>query len=208
MIDEVCISLATSTYMRLGRSQFSREVDFSYLAKYENVSFIICLRPELTGYGKDFEFLLNSDEMANQHYQLFKSRYRNTDGILEFLRFYQGNSGKYLRSGYPSLKYEEFGYLDHEMLPPALDFLGASVIWVPLENHLPDPVNRIMVDIQDFKKSQQLTIAILHDKFSKKSKSIADQVASLNTGINYRAIILICICLHSLNCLFTYLFGS
>ena len=91
------------------------------------------------------------------------------------------------------------------MLPPALDFLGAaSVIWVPLENYLSDdPINKIMVDIQDFKKSQQLTIAILHDKFSKKSKSIADQVASLNTGINYRAIILICICLHLFNCLFT-----
>ena len=111
MIDEVCISLATSTYMRLGTSQFFREVDFSYLAKYENVSFIICLRPQDTGYGKDFEILLNC-EIANQHYQLFKSRYRNTDGILNFLRFYQKNSGKHLRSGYPSLKYEEVdGYL-------------------------------------------------------------------------------------------------
>ena len=76
------------------------------------------------------------------------------------------------------------GPLDSEMLPPALDFLGAaSVIWVPLENYLSDdPINKIMVDIQDFKKSQKLTIAILHDKFSKNSKSIADQVASLDTG--------------------------
>ena len=101
------------------------KVDFSYLAEYENVHFIISLQPQ-AGFGADFEVIFPNEQIF-QYYQILKNIYRHTRQILEFLKFYHdNNSGN--RAGLLKIDFDE------EALPPVLEDLDHhGVIWVPLK---------------------------------------------------------------------------
>ena len=90
MIDEVDMSLACN----LSTEGFKKDVnaDFSYLAEYENIHFILCLRPLVlkSKMKTDFEILFPK-EQKNQCYQFFKIRHRSNIQIHNFLHFLQEN---------------------------------------------------------------------------------------------------------------------
>ena len=76
-------SLRSKETMKEGKTSY--EVDFSYLREYENVHFILCLRPNAN--SNDFELILPT-EKKGQLYKNLDLRHRNALEILKFLRFY------------------------------------------------------------------------------------------------------------------------
>ena len=125
MLDEVTLFRACRKTIRNGKTSY--HVDFSYLAKYGNVHFVICIRPIGTK-TKDFNLIFPTNE-EGQLYQLLKRRHRNNIEILRFLKFYQKNLPQEKEHGYLSIAFEDI--FDAAFLPPVLDPLGCGVIWVP-----------------------------------------------------------------------------
>ena len=92
MIDELSMDAACGSITKDGKKAI--DADFSYLAEYENVHFILCFRPKVWDLsGEDFDILFpkKQKKQKNQHYQFFKIRHRNTIQILNFLHFIQKN---------------------------------------------------------------------------------------------------------------------
>ena len=88
MIDEVDIYFFANK-SKQANGQISYNVDFSYLDQYQNVHFILCLRPSVSG-NKDFDTNLPA-KSQNQIYKILTVRHRNAKMILDFLRFWQYN---------------------------------------------------------------------------------------------------------------------
>ena len=65
------------------------DIDLSYLAEFENVRFILCLRPTIDGY-KNFQ-IEYSEAKPNQYIKQFMNRYRNCKPIYDLLNFWQKN---------------------------------------------------------------------------------------------------------------------
>ena len=128
MIDEVDIYFFANK-SKQANGQISYNVDFSYLDQYQNVHFILCLRPSVSG-NKDFDTNLPA-KSQNQLYKILTLRHRNTKMILDFLRFWQ-HKGPYF-NGFPRIINEQM--LDSESLPPALEGLDHGVIWIPFKHH-------------------------------------------------------------------------
>ena len=101
--------------------------DFSYLAKYENIDFVICMNPAVEKDGtQGYEIKHRPGTEEKQNFQVFKNRYRNSQKILTFMRFLQENNKK-----------DDFHYMtvsDEELstgLPPVLkNSHGHGVIWI------------------------------------------------------------------------------
>lgn len=99
------------------------DVDLSYVAEFENVKFIICLRPMIEG-CKNFD-IKYSKKRPNQYIKHLKNRYRNCKEIYELLCYWQQND---LQSdGFPILSSTE--KLNMDWLPPSLN---GGVIWIPM----------------------------------------------------------------------------
>ena len=141
MIDEVDIYFFANK-SKQANGQISYNVDFSYLDQYQNVHFILCLRPSVSG-NKDFDTNLPA-KSQNQLYKILTLRHRNTKMILDFLRFWQHkdmildflsfwqHKDPYF-NGFPRIINEQM--LDSESLPPALEGLDHGVIWIPFKHH-------------------------------------------------------------------------
>jgi hypothetical protein len=158
MMDEVYSHLACRKTTQNGETSY--HVDFSYLAKYNNIHFVVCMRP--TGKNaKDFNLIFPTNK-EGQLYQLLKSRHRNNIEILRFLIFYQKNLPQEIPNRYPSIDLEEI--LDEASLPPVLDPPGCGVIWIPSgvgfqeEEKALDKVKEIMATLQG-----EPSVSILYD---------------------------------------------
>ena len=159
MIDEVSLHLACRKTTENGKTSY--HVDFSCLAQYDNIHFVICMRP--FGYEvKDFNLIFPTTNQEGQLYQLLTKRHRNTIEILRFLKFYQKNIPQEIPAGYPSIDLEEI--LDEATLPPVLDPPGCGVIWIPCgmgfqeEKKALDKVKEIMTTLQG-----EPSVSILYD---------------------------------------------
>ena len=102
------------------------KIDLSILNKFENVHFILCLRP----YGTRKEFEMKFVEgQENQCYKLLVFRHRNALPILIFLTFVQQNglsNGKYPTIANEVVKKEE-------ELPSIVRGLDHGVFWMNLK---------------------------------------------------------------------------
>ena len=68
--------------------------DFSYLAKYENVDFVICMNPALKkDRMQSYEIKHQPGTEEKQNFQVFKNRHRNSKEILNFMRFLRKKAG-------------------------------------------------------------------------------------------------------------------
>ena len=94
MIDEIDIYFFANKSIQV-TGQISYDVDFSYLDQYQNVHFVLCLRPSVrstptAGSSNDFDTNLPA-KSQNQIYKILTVRHRNAKMILDFLRFWQYN---------------------------------------------------------------------------------------------------------------------
>ena len=64
MIDELDMTYACGRTTKDGKKAI--DADFSYLAEYENVHFILCLRPRVSLHDEDFDILFPKVQ-KNQH---------------------------------------------------------------------------------------------------------------------------------------------
>ena len=130
MLDELYIDIAC---IKNQYNPTQYKVDFSYLNKYQNIHFIFCLMlfaDSPNDFGTDFELILPSQELKGQtqFYKILSLRHRNTQMILEFLKFWQKNSHNPNSENYPRLEKEQI--LDKDQLPPLLEGLDYGVIWI------------------------------------------------------------------------------
>ena len=125
MVDEININKACKKTTKEGK--ISYEVDFSYLRQYENIYFILCLRPNAK--ANDFQLIIPTQK-ESQLYKNLHQRHRNTLEILKFLRFYQENNPDDNNS--PNIQNEQI--LEKESLPPLVEGLDHGVIWISLKN--------------------------------------------------------------------------
>ena len=103
-------------------------VDLSYLKKYENIEFVLSIKP--WGFSencKEYEIRFPLEAWDNQHYHILKNAYRNNQAIFNFKRFYQANDPCQTRRGYPAIE------TNQEVLPSLLDPPNdVGVIWAHL----------------------------------------------------------------------------
>ena len=180
MIDELELDIACRKTKKHGETSY--HVDFSYLAQYTNVNFVICMRP--FGYEvKDFNLIFPTTNQEGQLYQLLKKRHRNTIEILRFLIFYQKNLPQDKKYGYQSIDLEEI--LDEASLPPVLDPPGCGVIWIPCgmgfqeEQKTLDKVKEIMTTLQG-----EPSVSILYD-YDDDAKRLAENLFKANNQASW-----------------------
>ena len=157
------------------------DADFSYLAEYENVHFILCLRPMVLRSDEDFDILFPK-EQKNQHYQFFKIRHRNTIQILKFLHFNQENL-QYFSAKYPRLDLEET--VDESTLPPLLDGFDNGVIWIHCRNDSQSEKNaldKVKSTLETVNK--EVSVAIIHYRYSDDSKKMAESLKENNPSFD------------------------
>ena len=181
MLDEVSMySSCKTTITEDDRS--SSLVDFSYLARYQNIQFVICLRPECYDNGvKDFEVVF-PDAPKLQYYQMIKMRYRSTKKIMEFLKYWQVHGPNPYGAGFPSIEGENS--LDEKTLPPLLDGFTHGVFWIHSQNdnfiEVLDKVESIFQNL----KAKANDVKILSNGFVKKSKVWAEKLKEENKYFN------------------------
>ena len=196
MLDEVPLRLASKRTTKNGKTSF--DVDFSYLANYDNVHFVICIRPSGTR-TKNFSLIFPSNENG-QFYQLLHNRHRSSINILRFLTFYQLNLPKEFDSGYLGIDFKEI--LDEASLPPTLDPPGYGVIWIPSgvgaqeENIALDKVIEILATLQG-----EPSVSILYT--FEDSKRMADSLFTSNDAVSWNSnqpniVTQVATCLHAL----------
>ena len=177
-MDEVSLRLACRKTTKNGKTSY--HVDFSYLAKYDNIHFVICMRP-IGDEAKDFNLIFPSNE-EGQLYQLLKKRHRNNIEILRFLIFFQKNLPHEKPDGYQSIDLEEI--LDEASLPPVLDPPGCGVIWIPSgegiqeEEKALDKVKEIMATVQG-----EPSVSILYDYDD--AKRLAENLSKANNQASW-----------------------
>ena len=142
------------------------DVDLSYVAEFENVKFIICLRPMIEG-CKNFD-IKYSKKRPNQYIKHLKNRYRNCKEIYELLCYWQQND---LQSdGFPILSSTE--NLNMDWLPPSLN---GGVIWIPMIPLVEgDVLNEIYFIIDTLQDSN--SISILYHKEQITTRDIAMKI--------------------------------
>ena len=120
---QICFIDELDTFDFLIRTEDQPLIDLSYLTKYKNVNFVLCLNPK----GKrNFNFYENPN--AYQHYQILKYRHRNAKKILEFLIFFQKS-----QKGTSYLKMSKKASLSENALPPVYcepPIASCGVIWI------------------------------------------------------------------------------
>ena len=156
MIDELDMTYVCESITKDGKNAI--DADFSYLAGYENVHFVLCLRPR-AGSKEDFDIMFPK-EQKNQHYQFFKIRHRNSIQILKFLHFIQKNRPS-SSLNYPRLDLEET--VDESTLPPLLDGFDNGVIWIHCRNDSQSEKNaldKVKSTLETVNK--EVSVAIIH----------------------------------------------
>ena len=143
------------------------DVDLSYVAEFENVKFIICLRPMIEGCTNNFD-IKYSKKRTNQFIKHLKNRYRNCKEIYELLCYWQQND---LQSdGFPILSSTE--NLNMDWLPPSLN---GGVIWIPMiplvEGDVLNEIYFIIDTLQD-----RNSISILYHKEQITTRDIAMKI--------------------------------
>jgi len=174
-------------------------MDFSYLAKYQNIHFVICLQPAAEDV-KDFKMICppptvtspSSDDASAteipiqvQHYQELKVSHRCSFPIWQHLREYQKNNPS--KHGFQNIDLEEIP--DQAALPPVLDPPGCGVIWVPCgigaeaETKGLNEVKNILVELKD-----DSSVSIIYFEGEKKtsdSKRLADSLCHGNNTTSW-----------------------
>ena len=174
LIDEYDID--EEKFMKYGEKRL--QVDFSHLVQFENVHFILCIRPRSYKSLHDFNLLFPLD----QQFQIYKNllvRYRNAKKILEFLRFWQKNGRTGIcfdMSTFPNITREEI--LDEENLPPLLENQEHGVIWIPLkkESKTEIIVNTIKKIVENFEGI--LSLAVLYHRIGC-SRKVAEEIKNI-----------------------------
>ena len=175
MIDELDMDYVCGRTTKDGKKAI--DADFSYLAEYENIHFILCLRPMVEVADEDFDILFPK-EQKNQHYQFFKIRHRNNIQILNFLHFIQKNLPQYSAGNYPRLDLEET--VDESTLPPLLDGFDNGVIWIHCRNDSQSEKNaldKVKSTLETVNK--QISVAIIRN-YSDDSKKMAESLKENN----------------------------
>ena len=175
MIDELDMTYACGRTTKDGKKAI--DADFSYLAEYENVHFILCLRP-IAGItiGEDYDIIFPK-EQKNQHYQFFKIRHRNSIQILKFLHFIQKNLPFFVN--YPRLDLEET--VDESTLPPLLDGFDNGVIWIHCRNDSQSEKNaldKVKSTLETVNK--EVSVAIIHNGSKKMAESLKENNPSFD----------------------------
>ena len=177
MIDELYMDIACGRATKDGKKAI--DADFSYLAEYENVHFILCLRPRVRSHDKDFDIVFLKGQ-KNQHYQFFKMRHRNNIQILNFLKFIQKNLPAYYAK-YPRLDLEEI--LDESTLPPLLDGFDNGVIWIHCRNDSQSERNaldKVKSTLESVNK--EVSVAIIRNHYA--SKKMAESLKENNPSFD------------------------
>ena len=171
-------------------------MDFSYLAKYQNIHFVICLRP-IANNVKDFKMICpptvtspssddaSATEIPIQHYQELKVSHRCSLPIWQHLREFQKNDPN--SNGYPNIDLEEIP--DQAALPPVLDPPGCGVIWVPCgigaeaETKGLNEVKNILVELKD-----DPSVSIIYEEYDddeNENKRLADSLCHGNNPTSW-----------------------
>ena len=154
--------------------------DFSYLAKYENVDFVICMNPALKKDGmQSYEIKYELGTEEKQNFQVFKKRHRNSQEILEFMRFLQENHNQ---DGFQYMtvsKDEEFS----SGLPPSFKNCH-SVIWIQSNGQLHCALDEIReIIMRDFETKATLTF--LYDNSMQTIEDKLDEMYKSSEHIDY-----------------------
>ena len=176
MIDELDMTYVCRSPTKYGKRAIY--ADFSYLAEYENIHFILCLRPMVRS-DEDYDIRFPKRQ-KNQHYQFFKIRHRNTIQILKFLHFIQKNLPSSLN--YPRLDLEET--VDESTLPPLLDGFDNGVIWIHCRNDSQSEKNaldKVKSTLETVNK--EVSVAIIHN-YSDDSKKMAKSLKENNPSFD------------------------
>ena len=179
LIDEVDLNIVTTKEeSKEERNKNYLELDLSYISEYENVHFIVALRPAkygLNNFSVSFPSL-----QSNQHYSYLAKVYRNTEAIQKLIHFFQSqidadSEGYALMDEIPNAA----------LLPPPIIPLGykSCVIWVPIIpsieiqslNSISDLFSLKNVDLQD---ENNPSIAVLYK--NRQSKNLANKLISKN----------------------------
>ena len=87
LVDEVDLNIVTTKEeSKEERNKNNLELDLSYISEYENVHFIVALRPAkygLNNFSVSFPLL-----QSNQHYSYLARVYRNTEAIQRLIHFF------------------------------------------------------------------------------------------------------------------------
>ena len=147
------------------------EVDLSYISEYENVHFIVSIRPAKCGvnnFSISFPLL-----KSNQHYCYLETTYKNAVAIQRLIHFFQSqidskSEGYALMGETPST----------EILPPPLVPLGykSCVIWVPTIPSIEGVMINKISDLfsfthNNYQDEENPSITVLYT--SRKSKNLA-----------------------------------
>lgn len=163
MIDELPLHLVSSIINGHKKENQQYLLDLSYLNKYENVEFVLCINP--WGYSRKFqeyEVEFPPEPWEKQHYQTLKHLYRNNKPILEFKRFFQANDTIKIRTGYPKIE------MNLEVLPPLLDPLnGVGVIWAHFWDESERSRKAYLDKISCYLKEIKEPVTILHGGVSR-----------------------------------------
>ena len=161
------------------RNKNNIELDLSYLSEYENVHFILSLRPAILGVNN---FSLSFPLMqSNQHYCSLGRSYRNTEAIQRLIQFFQSQIDT-KAEGYALMgKIPSADTLPRPLVPSCYN---SCVIWVPtipsIEDEALDKISDLLKLKQfDYNQDEEnLSIAILHT--NKDSKTLARKLICKN----------------------------
>ena len=155
------------------------ELDLSYISEYENVHFILCLRPakkEINDFTLSFPSL-----QSNQYFFCLGINYRNTEAIQRLIKYFQSQidtkSEGYALMGDISLD----DMLPHPLIPS--DY-NSSVIWVPTIPSVEDEALEKIYSLLLFEDWDELqdegtpSVAILYT--NKLSKNLARKLIQKN----------------------------
>ena len=201
MMDEVDIrNTCRKTTDKEGQTSF--HMDFSYLANYQNIHFVICLNPiadpsrsrSIYIAGPDFKMICPSSTVTSpsssdasgtakpiQHYQFLRAIHRCSWPILQHIKEFQKNEPPDI--GYPNIDLAEIP--DNAALPPILDPPGCGVIWVPLgigaeaETKGLNKVKNILIGL----KGDPSVSIICHKFFRSDSQRLAESLCHGNSPI-------------------------
>ena len=153
------------------------EVDLSFVAEFQNIHFIFCLRSAIEGLNN---FTIRFPKVRpNQFFACLKETYRNAEPIQKIIKNLQSQ----IEIGHKSDGEVEEGYpmmgeiICHEKLPPPLIPFGynSCVIWVPtIPNVETEAVERICAILDNIQDEENPSVAILHS--NNKSKSLAKKI--------------------------------
>ena len=142
-------------------------VDLSFLAAFENVHFIIVLKPNFDGENCPDFFKIQSSTLAdNQFFKQFTKSHRHSEGIKDFLSFWQQTDIE-SKQAFPKIDNTD----NNDKSDAAADqtnifprIAGHDVIWIPTISSAEDEVvEKVISIINDVPENPSISI-VLHDE--------------------------------------------